>query len=349
MLNLSAVHNALFLSRPTVYLRYATAGIFVKGDVEFLDKVISALLYVERIVLCIVLARLGAVVTELIDIVVSDHISVLFGRIFLLCASLDLGIEVVSVLVAKVKKPSHVVDSRYRLVTSFKLVLHAESLEKSVRADLDAVAETDGLDLGVSLHIARDNAHRVRIVEKPSVRAYLFDVGGKVLHDLDGPHTAHYSAYSERVGYSLTETVLFRYFKVDDRAGIVQTDLDRIDNEIRASESVLPLFNSEILFNGGSALVNGVIHRGDENVGLLKSVRVNVVKCYFNVVEGFAEHRVSKHVFGEHGASRTHKCDLHASFSFQSKKLQGIILNYHLILYHLFFKKSIALCNLNVL
>jgi hypothetical protein len=44
---------------------------------------------------------------------------------------------------------------------------------------------------------------------------------------------------SERVGDRLAQAVLFRDFKVDDRAGVVAADLDGVDDEGRAGRAFL--------------------------------------------------------------------------------------------------------------
>ena len=89
----------------------AAAGVFVERDVEALDQLRIAGLDVERIVLRVVLARFGAVIAELVDVIEAHHIAVLFRGIFRLCAALDLGIKVIAEAVAQLQKPCHMVDT----------------------------------------------------------------------------------------------------------------------------------------------------------------------------------------------------------------------------------------------
>ena len=56
----------------------AAAGVFVERDVEALDQLRIAGLDVERIVLRVVLARFGAVIAELVDVIKAHHIAVAF-------------------------------------------------------------------------------------------------------------------------------------------------------------------------------------------------------------------------------------------------------------------------------
>ena len=116
VLNNATVHDRISLLCPTVDLVYTAARIFVKRNVELLDKIVSALLDVEGIVLSIVLTGLCAVVAELVDIVEANHIVMLLSCVLLFSAALDLGIEVISILVIYLKEPCHVVDTRDLMV-----------------------------------------------------------------------------------------------------------------------------------------------------------------------------------------------------------------------------------------
>jgi hypothetical protein len=62
-----------------------------------------------------VLARLGAVVSETADVLITNEVLALAVRHFLKLrkrAALDLGVKIVSVGILKLKKPSHMVDTR---------------------------------------------------------------------------------------------------------------------------------------------------------------------------------------------------------------------------------------------
>jgi len=59
----------------------ASSGIFIQGDVEPLDQLGIFALDVEAVVLCIMFAGFSTVIAEIIDIIVADHIMMLFGGI----------------------------------------------------------------------------------------------------------------------------------------------------------------------------------------------------------------------------------------------------------------------------
>ena len=101
---------------PTVYLPYATARIFVKRNVVLIDKLGVSCFYKKIVIFCVVLTGLGAVVSKAADIFVSYEILAFAVRYFLkLCngAAAYLGIEILSVRILKLEKPSHMIDSGY--------------------------------------------------------------------------------------------------------------------------------------------------------------------------------------------------------------------------------------------
>ena len=187
-------------------------------------------------------------------------------------------------------------------------------IQQIARADLHAVAKSNRLDVRVALHIARENCHRVGVIEKPRVGADFLNVAGKILQHMNRPQAAENAADAERVGNRLAQAVLFRNFKVDDRAGIVKTDLNRVHHKIRAAQSIFALFHAEILANRSLAVVDAFVHLGNQKIGLLQTFRVDVIKGNFHIVEFVAHHGVANHIFGKYGASRTHKGQLHRGF-----------------------------------
>jgi hypothetical protein len=203
------------------------------------------------------------------------------------------------------------VDSRDLLKSAIKLVLHAKTLEKMLRAYLYAMAKTNGLYVGVTEHISCKHSHRVGIVEEPSVRTNLFDVLCKALKNVDSSESTEDTADTEGITDGLTETVLLRDLKVDDGARIVKTYLNSVNYEICVTKSVLSLLYAKILLNGSSALVDGFVHLGNKEIGLLESVRVYIVERDLHIVKRVTKHCVAEYVLGKYGASRTHKCYLH--------------------------------------
>ena len=173
----------LLVAVPTVDLMDTAAGILVKRDTVTLDELGVLLLDKEAVILRIVLARLGAVVSESADIFESDKILEVFGRVLedLICAAADLGVEVVAVGILKLKEECHMVDAR-DLFLDGTLGIKSYFLKQGIRADLNAVAETYGLDGGISLHISRKDRHGVGIVEEESLGADLSHITGEIYY-----------------------------------------------------------------------------------------------------------------------------------------------------------------------
>ena len=110
------------------------------------------------------LAGLGAVVTQLVNVVKAHHIVVLFGGVLFLCSLLDLGVKVVAVLVLDLQEPCHVVDTGDLFLSALQLILHAKVAQNALGANLHAVAKTNRLDVGVTLHVACQHCHGVGVV-----------------------------------------------------------------------------------------------------------------------------------------------------------------------------------------
>ena len=140
MLDLAVLQNIGFFFLPALDLVDAAARVLVERDVVRLDQLRVFRLDEQRIVLGVVLARLGAVVAEPADVFVAHHVLVLFGGVLFGGAAFDFGIQVAAVLVGDLQKPCHVVDAGDQLAASLELILHAEAGQKIARAGLHAVA-----------------------------------------------------------------------------------------------------------------------------------------------------------------------------------------------------------------
>ena len=191
------------------------------------------------------------------------------------------------------------------------LVIHIEAREKIFRTDLHAVAKTDGLDLRISLHISRDDRHRVGVIEEPGVGADLLHIAGEVTQHVNGAQTAENSADAEGVGNGLAQTVLFRYLEIYDGAGVVKSHLNGVYNEIGIAQSVLAVLDAEEFANESASVVIFFVQRIHHHVGLLESVAVNIVERDLAFAERGSQKNVTEHVFTEYGAACTHKGDFH--------------------------------------
>ena len=103
---------------PALDLIDASTGIFVKRNVVALDKLGIFALYVEHIILGIVLARLGAIISEMLDILKTYFVAVVGIGKTCSYTTLNLGIKVNSVFVLDLKQPCHVVDTCDKLLAS---------------------------------------------------------------------------------------------------------------------------------------------------------------------------------------------------------------------------------------
>ena len=257
------------------------------------------------------LTRLCAVVAEAADVFQSDKIIEFFGRIFenFICTAADLGIEVVAVGILDLKQECHMVDAR-DLFLDGTLRLESDFLEKSVRADLNAMAKTYGLNGGVSLHKSGEDRHGVGVVEEESLGANLSHILSKIIENGDGAESAEDTTDAEGIRDGLTETVLLRNLKVDNGAGIVAADLDRVNYEGRVTESVLAFCDTEVLLDGRAVFVNILVEGADHYVRFLKSCGVDIVKSDLGIPERRSHHNVAEHVLGKNSTARAHKCDL---------------------------------------
>ena len=319
MLDIAVCHYLIPLLRPLCDLLNAAARILVKRNVEALDELRILRLYVEGVILSVVLAGLGTVVAELVNIVKAYHIAVLFGCVHSLCLFLDDRIEVTALLIAHLEKPSHMVYSGDKLRANLG-VIHTEAAEELLSAYLNAVAKTYGLYLGVTEHIAGKNSHRVGVVEEPRIGANLLHIARKVLEHVNGTHTSHNSADAESVGNGLSEAVLLGYLKVDDGTGVVKADLDRVNDESRTAERIASFSNAEVLLYLSLSLVVLFVKRVDHQIGLLESYSVDIVKSYLEILaKRGSEQNVTENVLGKYRAACAHKCNFH-TFSILSSR-----------------------------
>ena len=113
---------------PARDLVHAPPGVLVQGDVEPVDELRVLGLDVEHVVLGVVLAGLGAVVAELVNVVEAHHVVVLLRGVLLLGPPAHLGVKVVAFPVVELQQPPHVVDARDQLFPALQLVLHPQGL-----------------------------------------------------------------------------------------------------------------------------------------------------------------------------------------------------------------------------
>ena len=256
------------------------------------------------------LARLGAVIAEITDVIKSDFILELGVGDFFVNFFLDCRVKINAVFILDFKQPSHMVDACDKLFSALKLILHADFIEQGFGTALNAVAKTDGLDARVSCHVAGEHCHGVGIVKEECIGANLLHIVGKILHNGNGSESTHDTADAESVADSLPETVFFRNLKVNYRAGVIKTDLNCVNDKIRIFQSSLAVFNSEIALDFAVATLCGS-HCFKNNSALLKPFAVNIVKCKNAVPERFNAHAVADNITGKNRAACTHESQFH--------------------------------------
>lgn len=308
MLYISAVEKLLLLLLPCRNLIYASSGIFVERNVILFDKLGIVGLYVEAVVLCVMLRAFGTEISESLNVVEANHVVMLALFVHFCGTAADFGVKVVAVLVANLKEPAHMVDACDKLLANIVLI-HAELIQKTRRTALNAMAESYGLNTGVTLHEAGKHCHGVCVIEEKCVRTNLFYVGGKALENMNCAQRSEYAAYSHGIAYRLAQTVLLRNLEVYYRAGVITAYLYCVNNESCASESVLSLLNAEIFLYNGLVVVILFVYRLDNDVRLVKPRCVDVIKCNFALTERLRKKRVTEYVLCKNGTSGAHKCN----------------------------------------
>ncbi len=103
-------------------------GVFIQRDIELLNQMRVCVLDEVWVVLCIMFAGFGAVVSEFTDILVSDHLR-MPGFLLLPYFFLDLWIKILPMLILQLEQPSHVVYTGNNLGSPFQILIHSQILE----------------------------------------------------------------------------------------------------------------------------------------------------------------------------------------------------------------------------
>ena len=95
----AVIQDGFLFLLPALDLLHAAAGVFIQRNLIVLDHLRILALDEERIVLRIMLAGFRAVIPEMTDILIADHVTVLFVFVLFLSQTADFGIQVVAVLI----------------------------------------------------------------------------------------------------------------------------------------------------------------------------------------------------------------------------------------------------------
>ena len=177
------------------------------------------------------------------------------------------------------------------------------------------MTKTDGVDVGIAKHIARQHSHGVGVIEEQRTGTDGSHILGKVFQYGDSAKRTEDTADSEGVGNGLTQTVLFGNLKVCDGTRLVETHLNGVDDEIGATERITAIFHTKIFADGGATVVDVFVERRHHSVGFLKTCGINVIKGVLKIRKCLTEEGVTDDIFGKDGASRTHKCDFSHFFA----------------------------------
>ena len=96
--------------------------------------------------------------------------------------------------------------------------------------------------IGVSLNIAGQHAHRIGVVDKKCIGAYLQHVFCKVFQHRNGAQSAEDAADAQCITYGLLQTVFFWHFKVYNSTGVIAAYLNGIADKVCASQCILAVF-----------------------------------------------------------------------------------------------------------
>ena len=328
----------LCLGFPGFCLCNTTARIFIQRDVVSLNQFRICFLDKVRIVLCAVFAGFRDIVPKLFHQFKTYHIIVIIGsvefrrscvqdlsilrikhsklckRIFNRtseCAALDFGVVVLTVA-GNLQKPCHVVNTS-------NLIIHAilgkiETPKKHWNTGLMRVAQTNSLNIGITVPSKCQHRHWICIIDEQRIGANLFHISCKSLHNWDCTQCAENATNTICVTNRLPQTIFFRHFKVCNRAGIVAANLNRIANIFCTAQSFQPIrIFHDFCFAAIGISVDVVKH----HVGFFQTHRINIEQRVFVFTQAIRLQAVPKDVFSEYTTPCAKKCDfVHSDFSF---------------------------------
>ena len=103
---------------PAFDLTDTASGIFIQRNVELIDHLRITGLDIKRIIFRIVFTGLCAVITQLVDIIITDHVMVLLCPVLFGCPLLDFRIKVMSLFILDRQKPGHMIDAGDQFLAS---------------------------------------------------------------------------------------------------------------------------------------------------------------------------------------------------------------------------------------
>ena len=171
---------------PALDLLNTTPGVFIQRDFEAFNKLRVFFFDKIRRVFGCVLARFGHIVAEPPHDLQTHQVFALFVVLRRKGTALDLWIQIVALKVLDFQQPGLVIDTGDLPAAAIGIFAHIQPLEQPLRAALHRMAQPDGTDTGVPLHIAAEHRHRIGIVEEQSIRAKPLHDVGIGLHHGDG-------------------------------------------------------------------------------------------------------------------------------------------------------------------
>ena len=196
-----------------------------KSRIGALDKI--------RCVFRRVLGGLRHVVAKAPENLIAHHIRMYIFPCKSAFANLRINVHTV---LFQLQKPCLMVDPR-DLITQM-VCWHSKSAQKIRRTDLHAVAQADHFNACAFQHRARNDRHRIDVIEQPRIRADLHHIPHDVLHDRNCTQSAENTADPKRIGICLLQPVLCRNLKIRHHTPI-SADLDRADHKVCTAQRLL--------------------------------------------------------------------------------------------------------------
>lgn len=281
---------------PTGDLVFAAADVLVDGDVEFFDEIWSIALDEPWGVFGEVLGGFGDEIPEaFVDFVAYE---VPIGRALFVEDLFDGWVEVLTVLL-ELEVEGHVVDAGGDVVDVVDV--DADIVGELLGGPLDRVTQTDRLDGGGAGHRPAVHRHRIDIVEEGNVAGDFFHVTAHIEHDGDGAQATHDTADAQGVGNGLAQAVFFGDVEVDQRRGLVATDLKHGDGVVGVFEGLFAVGGGDDLGFGTECLGNLV---GDDFRGF-EALGVDVKEPNLAIGEFGERKDVAEQVFCKDGTAGT--------------------------------------------
>ena len=311
MSDFAVFQNIFSFFFPTINLIDTATWILVQRNVVFIDHFRIFGFDEQRVVLSIVFTGFCTIISQMFDVLETNHIIMFLFRIHFCCTFTDFRIEIISFFIIEFQKPSHMIDSGNRLPSAFQLVLHTQFFQQILRANLYTVAKTYGADFCISLHISCQHSHRISIVQKQCIRTNFFHITGKFFQHRNGTKCSHNSADSQGICDCLAKTIFLRNLKIGHGTWFITAYLNGIHNKIRIPKRIFSVLHTKICMNHCTSFIDIPVNGTQNNLRVIQTFLVNIIQCNLRFPKSRCTHTVSQNISCKHCAARTHKSNFH--------------------------------------